>query len=128
MLILRLSIDNHMLSSLNRTYIHLALPRNTEIKLMVTHLLILTDKHPYSWLISLTLMSYLRRSFFDSVKCMSYSGHSLALPGLCPSFARVTGYGLVLSSCWLLCLGFAWALPGLRVSAILVRTGAKSAS
>ena len=88
-----LSIDNHMLSSLNRTYIHLALPRNTEIKLMVTHLLILTDKHPYSWLISLTLMSYLRRSFFLIVLNVC---HTADILGLCLGFAWVTGQRCVL--------------------------------
>ena len=93
-----LSIDNHWLSSLNRTYIHLALHRNTQIKPMVTHLLILTDKHPYSWLIHLTLMSYLRRSFFF-----------LIVLNVCHT-ADILG----------ICLGFAWDLPGLRVSAILV--------
>ena len=83
-----LSIDNHMLSSLNRTYIHLALHRNTENKLMITHSLTLTDKHPYSWLISLTLMSYLRRSFFLIVLNVC---HTADILGLCLGFAWVTG-------------------------------------
>lgn len=112
MLILRLSSVNHMLSSvnhmlisLNRTYIYLALYRNTQVKLMVTHSLTLTDKHPYSWLIPLTLMSYLRRSFF--LICQMYDIQRTFL-GFAFGFAWVMGYGLWVSAIVLLA-----ALPGL---------------